>query len=205
MTTNTINIPTTPAEKLEVLQKTRDLLANDGWTKNAWVAFIDGTEKFCLYGAIEHSMGAPLVDDLKHEMETLQDRYNEFNMGDPAEGFLKDSRDYVEAFEGAGYDHHVDQCSLTTTMFNAAAEAMPNNDFIKKVVHEMNLTDKQILEKKHPWDLLSDKEYLELFHSSIMNRMRSALQSINDTRDIDEVLAVVDGAIEKLRAEVAAS
>lgn len=207
-----LKIPQTPAEKLEVLQKTRDILANDGWTKNAWVAFIDGAEKFCLYGAVEASMGAPLVEELKslmvdgvEERRDYEDYGLEFNADDFVKRFMKDSRDYVDAFEGKGYDGHVDSCSLTTTMFDAAAEAMPDNRYIQDAVRNMARTDEEILQTRGYYGPQAAETYLQMVRAGEMGMMRSALQSINDNAEgVDAVLEVVDAAIEKLKAQVEA-
>lgn len=46
----------TPRQKLKMLRRTRDLL-DTNYTDANWSQFIDGVERFCVYGAIEKLSG----------------------------------------------------------------------------------------------------------------------------------------------------
>ena len=169
-----ILIPRTPQEKLEVLTKARETLSTN-FGQRAWVKMVDGTEQYCLYGAIEAAMGHDLKGELLQAAE----------------------------YNGA-YDKEVDSCSLTNTMYRAAVESGSINPFHMKRIEALESNDQKLIASAFPYDniqfLMGDGAALRK-----MDEKRNALQAINDDQGKEAVLAVVDAAIEALRVEVDAS
>lgn len=60
-------IPTTPAEKIVVLKRAKEMLEAGHWAKGGWRKVVNAIEGFCIYGAIEQAMGIP-VDSRSDEI-----------------------------------------------------------------------------------------------------------------------------------------
>lgn len=177
-----LDIPTSPSEKIQVLKKARRLL-EDGYTPSNWYAVINGAEYFCLYGALQASMGVNHEEELE---EFFLDMIDQGDTGMDLEE-LKDS--YLECptdagYEPSQYDKVISKCSLTSTMYEASGlDDRTVNDAI-------SMSDEEF-RRKYPYH---HGRHLNK-DDRIMHFKVRALQRLNDEGNQDKVLAVIDAAI----------
>lgn len=183
-----IKIPTTIEEKIAVLEGAREKLAN-GFTQSHWIEVVGTTHSYCLYGAIEATMG---VDFLKEAERIANDKgFDDDELSGAINDILEQQDDYFRKF-----DDNVNACSLTESMYRAAK---PNNLWAEVVKYAEN----DRLDEKVPGFPFEVSHYVE--RHGIKGLMASALQSLNDNFGQEAVLDVIDKTIESLKAQLAAS
>lgn len=180
--------PRTNSEKLVVLKNARNLL-NIGHAKQAWFNMIDGVESYCLYGAVEEAMG---LNVKKRVYEDAEEFYS--SEDEQIESVISQVIDQQE-FIFIDDDVVVDECSLTSTMFQAWLDSASDAriEFWRKgSLHKQNAYGAAMGE------VIGGYDYGQVFW------MRHILQQENDYSTKEAILAVVDKAIENLEALVAA-
>lgn len=200
-----ILIPRTPAEKLEVLTKARAIV-DTNFGQSAWVKVVNETAQYCLYGAVECAMGYDLEGELRETIE-LEKALG----GDEGAEYWKDALEDPEDYgfgPSSKYDRVVNECSLTTTMYDAAIRSGTVRDsiFIQRI-NAAEAREKEAIRATfscYPPDIDTDARFDEYIDFNLMTWKTSVLQSLNDDQGREAVLKVLDEAIEGLKAEVAA-
>lgn len=188
--TNT-SIPNTNEERIEVLEKALEIVKTN-WSSSFWIEVVDGTENYCLYGAVEKAMGVDFKDYIVEAVD-LPEEYEDEDI----------EWDNYDA-EFSKLDKLVNKCNLTETMYKASMLLGHETRWSKALAHlaegDENKAAATLYPLAHPKNA---KESFERFIKDGTNKlMTTHLQGLNDSGSRNEVIAILEEAIRMLKAGV---
>lgn len=190
----TLNIPTNPAEKLDVLKRTRELFTDpDKYAAGEWAELINGVEAYCLYGGIEHMMGVDF-EELVHEEGAYDQHVDQCSLTS-------------QMFAAALAIDAIDKDTLSYMNVDACINWDEDAPERKRDLTDPSYSIEAVLEgRRHSaWSYAKIKAKQNLLDEAIMENKRHCLQAINDNKGRLAVLDVLDRAIADLQVEVDAS